>query len=474
MPAIDKTMAPIVVDYDWKKEISAIALAFKSMGVDFSQTLTAKGNFTMFGDKKMTAKQREIFEKMNQKQFDAVRKRAISDSTAEIKKLKSVIDKINTQKIILVKKGTQIDIEVDKCIERVKKVMAQANEDYVAVVENNIKGYLKGRARKAVKIRQTVKHSIKTPLAIAAVPAGIALAATGLGAPIGIVLCLKALQSMQATHNFIRRHRGGIKKMEEQIARTIPEIEARSDEFAALAEKAEHDPDARKQLGIMKSKIGKKEAIAYGYQTFLKVNKASIGKLDYLLDKYQKKVNQLKYRVVGTGKKIDKLKAEIEELRKDIVKRKKKIKEFPDIFKGYGYNDTQIQAAVNGWMKKNDEIEKKFIPQLNSKVKILEDGIDDQIDECIAKEAQLNEWAAKVALFKSQRPQSLQHWKKAMKILDFVSSVGSSALGGASDVVSPAETAVQSAIGIIGYIDDGSDYIINGVNEVTNQIAKHK
>ncbi len=471
MPDASKVMDPVVVSYDWKAEISAIAMAFRSMGVTYTQTLKSDGTFTMYGQKKMSSRQRAIFDKMNAKEMDTVRKRAVGEATKVVKAFQETLNKINALTIVIVKKETQINIEMKKSISQVEAIMSDAAAAYVAVVEKNIKGYLKGKARKKVKIQQSVKHAIKTPLAIAAVPVGIAFSATGFGAPIGVLATMAALQSIKETYNFIKRHRGGLSKLQRQIVNAMAELQSRSDEFAQLAEQAETDPEARKKLGILKSKIGKKEAVAYGFQTFLKVNKSSIGKLDMLLDKYQKKVNELRYRTVKIGKRIDKAEAEIKKLEKKIREREAELKTLPAELASFGLDDKSINKLIAKIQIKNNDAQGK-IPELKKVIQMLERSTDHAIDAFFDTEAQLEDWASRLETFKSQRPGSLQHWKKAMKTVDFTVGLGSTALGVGSDIISPAESAIEIGIATVGYIDEASSYVNDTYGEVKNQVSK--
>ena len=463
-----KTKDEYEYDLDWKDILSNLTYDKKDDPGMAGATQKATLSYQMLGEKKMSPGQRKILTKMNDTGIDKVKKSTQSKLQARLKEYEDDL-------ALLVKKAARspnsrkdkdkdaTDLKKDTMAD-IKKILDDGQTDAEAVIDKNVGSYVKGKHHKRKKITQIVKHSVKTPLAIAMVPVGFVLSASGFGTPIGVLAVKNSVGSLKATADYIRYHKKGYEGIEKSINRNIAAIKGSADRYEDLADKAINGKDdatkaqARKDLGLVKSKIGKREVLAKLGATFMHTHQKSIGNFKNLTDKYRKKLNKHKYLVIRIGRKLEKLKTDVANIDTGLKKFDAETKKMNDSFIKHNIPSGEIKQFLNE-RKKTRSFMEKSQNEMVQKRKDIKLDIDKEVARVFAMEEKFEEWVEKLEVFKAQRPNSLQHWKRTINALNFIDIVGEAGLTAGSDVMTSAWdglSAVASAAGHLGELNDAA------------------
>lgn len=463
-----KTKDEYDYELDWKDTLSKLTYDKNDDPGMAGVTQKATLSYQMLGEKSMSPGQRKILTKMNDTGIDKVKKSTQS-------KLQARLDEYEDDLALLVKQAAaspKVRKEKDKhttalkkdAMADIKNILDDGQASAEAVIDKNVSTYVKGKHHKRKKITQIVKHTVKTPLSIAMVPVGFLLSASGLGTPIGIVALKNSVGSLKATADYIRYHKKGYAGIEKSINRNIAAIKGTADRYETLADEALNGRDdatkaqARKELGLVKREIGRNEVAAKLASTFLHAHKKSIGNFKNLTDKYRKKVNKHKYLVINMGRKLEKLKTDIANIDKGLQKFDADTRKMQAGFIKHNIPTGEIRQFLADRQRLKTFMEKKR-DEIVQKRRDIKSEIDKEVARVLDMEEKFEDWLAKLEEFRAQRPNSLQHWKRAINTLNFINIVGEAGLTAGSDAMTSAWdglSGVASALGHLGELSDAA------------------
>jgi hypothetical protein len=406
---------------------------------------------------------------MNQVQIEAIQKTALAEMKKTIAKYEASEAEIAKKKILKVAKQKESGVLSKATLALIEARLATANVSIETQIEKNLQQFVKGKHHKKKKVRQIVKHSIKVPLAIAAIPAAFALSLTGLGTPLGVIAMKNCIGSVKEAFQYAKRHKKGIVDLERRIEAIMKLLVPAATRYADLAEKAaKGDKDARATLKIIRHNITVSELEGYAWEKFTGLHSKTISHLADLVDKYRKGLNKQKFATINLGRKIEKMQDEMAKAKKHIAARNAEIASMPTTLKEYG---PKFIASNVAFLTKWNAKDQRNYDNMSKEVKFLDAAVDGEVEMVVQREIRFEAWVAHVGNLKDMRPKAVAKWKKWIKGLAFAESVGEIALGGTSDVMGGVGAGIETVIATVGYLGDASDVIVEHHDKLKKLVA---
>lgn len=438
---------------DWKNALKTLKLRDNTPFKFDSIVGTYSYEYTLAGESVMSPRQQKILDKLNSTKAEVLKKNCIADVQKLIVGLEPEVDKIRKKAISSADKKKACGELAKKTTPKIQDLIKDTNEDFERMIDQNLKQFVKGKHHKKKRIKQIVKHSIKVPLSIAAIPLGIALSAFPFTAPIGLLALKNSILSIKQAVDYGENHRKGIQDLGRRIRKNMAILQPRADEYADYAERAaKGDKWARENLKILKAEIKKDEIIGYAFKQFLSVHRKTLSNLSDLVDKYRKKLNKHKYITISIGRRIDKLEDEIKKQDKNIGKRKISIASTPGDLARMGIKEKVIDECVSEMKKKNKKSEAAII-ELKKNMVLIDGNVDKAVERFVDMEVEFESWVANLKYFKDQRPKTVAFWKKVIKGAAFTEALAELGVGGAGDL---------SGGNAVGGIGDGLSNLFTG------------
>lgn len=466
MATVKKTAQPHTHSWDWHKIINN--LDTKTTGLDLRQLTNAHTVTTsMGGDKKMSPEQRIILDRMLDKKTKTVMDAGQKVMQKRIDLLQSRVDNM-TVKTFKSQREKQEALEslIKRAFEDICETLKRGDDEIEAYVDRSIQNYVKGKHHKKKKVRQIIKHSIKVPLAIAAIPLAFVFSFAGITAPLGLIFIKNSAASIKKAVDYYKNHHDGVEGLAKRITKNIAILQPKADAIADLTKKATSgDPNAIKSLKGAKAEMKEEELVGYAFDTFLSIHSKTISHTADLVDKYRRKVNKAKHAAIQIGREIEKLEKNVDKTEDRIKEIEENIKDLPKDFQKHGFDPKDSKPIIDRMTRKKNE-KKKHVSDMRNEISQMRSSVQSSIDHVAELEDDYDTWTVKIEEFKNVRPKSVAKWKRAIKGLGLVTSLLETASSGGYDGVGALPTHADKVVAAVGYTEQAHDYVVDGAKQL--------
>lgn len=414
---------------DWKAALAKLKLRPKTPFTFKSIQGSYQYQYTLAGEAKMSPHQFRVFNKLVHAKAEAMKAACVAQIQSMISDMEKEVDEIRKKKWLQEHIKAELVVLNTQKMREIERLIKKTNEAFEPMIDKYLKQFVKGKHHRKKRIQQSVKHAVKVPVAIAAIPITFVASAIPFIAPLGLIALKGAILSIKQAVDYGERHRKGMEDLERRIEKNTAILQKQATRYADLADKAQSGkPEDIKEFSDFKAKIKRDEIVGYAFKQFLDVHRKTISNLEGLIDHYRRKVNKQTYILMDVGRKIDKCESEVDKLRKQIAKNDDKIAEYPKIMKDMMIDNRKIDKFVNSLKADNARLG-ATISDLQDDMKLFDEIVDDAVDDFLELETKFEGWVAKVQSFKAQRPKSVKNWKKAIKGLAIGESLAEAGFG---------------------------------------------